>query len=154
MARKLRIAVSVFFGLLTVALIILWARSRNAIDVFGFRPTAHCWIAVSSSVGELECTILSGGPFGADSEWFGFESFGLPLVSGTNAVPLRPRFSWQQTPNELRIVAPTLALALVLAVASAVPWIPRPSPRFSLRTLLIATTLLAIILGLGVWLAS
>jgi hypothetical protein len=34
---------------------------------------------------------------------------------------------------------------------AALPWLPY---RFSLRTMLIATTLVAIVLGLGVWLAS
>ncbi len=41
-------------------------------------------------------------------------------------------------------------LLVTCGVASVIPWI---SYRFSLRTLLIATTLVAIVLGLAVWAA-
>jgi hypothetical protein len=41
---------------------------------------------------------------------------------------------------------------LIAATLAAIPWIRR-SNRFSLRTLLIATTLVAIVLGLVVWLS-
>ena len=43
-----------------------------------------------------------------------------------------------------------LVLLLLVAALVAVPWIPY-SRRFSLRTLLIATTLVAVVLGLAVW---
>jgi hypothetical protein len=44
-----------------------------------------------------------------------------------------------------------LVLLLLVSALIAVPWFPF-STRFSLRTLLIATTLMAVALGLGAWL--
>jgi hypothetical protein len=40
---------------------------------------------------------------------------------------------------------------LIVASLTAVPWLPCWSKRFSLRTLLIMTTLVAVLLGLIVW---
>jgi hypothetical protein len=53
-----------------------------------------------------------------------------------------------RTPS-MRIPVPFLAIVLPLAVGIFVPWVPW-SKRFSLRTLLIATTLVAVVLGLVV----
>jgi hypothetical protein len=47
----------------------------------------------------------------------------------------------------MRLVVTHSAVAVILAVAILVPWIPWQK-RFSLRTLLIATTLVAVALGL------
>ena len=46
---------------------------------------------------------------------------------------------------------PCWLASLVAAIVAAFPWIRR---RFSLRTLLIATTVVAVVLGLVVWAAS
>ena len=52
------------------------------------------------------------------------------------------------------LVVPHGFPVLILLILAAVPWLPwnRWSNRFSLRTLLIATTLLSILLGTVVWL--
>jgi hypothetical protein len=39
---------------------------------------------------------------------------------------------------------------ILVAICAALPWLPNPLWRFSLRTLLIATTLVAVVLGLVV----
>jgi hypothetical protein len=49
------------------------------------------------------------------------------------------------------LIAPHWLPALLSATLAVIPWISR-SWRFSLRTLLIATTLVAVVLGLVVWL--
>jgi hypothetical protein len=48
-----------------------------------------------------------------------------------------------------RLDVPYWFAVMLMIVASATPWFPL---RFSLRTLLIATTLVAVVLGLAVWL--
>jgi hypothetical protein len=49
-------------------------------------------------------------------------------------------------------IVPHWSLILLSATLAAVPWLPWWSTRFSLRTMLIVTTLVAVVLGLGVWL--
>jgi hypothetical protein len=43
------------------------------------------------------------------------------------------------------------SFAIFFATLAAIPWLPWLSYRFSLRTLLIATTLIAVLLGFAVW---
>jgi hypothetical protein len=50
------------------------------------------------------------------------------------------------------VAAPDWLLVAIGAIAA--PALVKQSLRFSLRTMLIATTLLAVVLGLGVWIAS
>jgi hypothetical protein len=54
------------------------------------------------------------------------------------------------TQNNFAIMAPHPVLALISATTAVSPWLRR---QFSLRTLLIATTLVAVGLGLAVWAA-
>ncbi len=53
-------------------------------------------------------------------------------------------------PSGARLVIADWLPTLLFATLAAVPWLPW-SNRFSLRTLLIATTLVAVVLGLIVW---
>ena len=53
-------------------------------------------------------------------------------------------FSHQKVPLSIRLVLPYWSLVIVAGGFGAMPWIRR----FSLRTLLIATTLVAVVLGL------
>src|SRR4029079_17832640 len=58
---------------------------------------------------------------------------------------------WNCT-NTLSIVAvPHLLLATIVAIVGLAPWTKR---RFTLRTLLIATTLVAVVLGAIVWMSQ
>jgi len=54
-------------------------------------------------------------------------------------------------PSRGGITVPIWGIAVTFAAFAAAPWIPR---QFSLRTLLVATTLIAVALGLIVWVAS
>ena len=60
--------------------------------------------------------------------------------------------------DHFAIVAPHWVFALVFAFLAFAPWAKNIGPpvpsRFSLRTMLIAVTLVAVVLGLGIWLAS
>lgn len=59
------------------------------------------------------------------------------------------RFEWVSGYAHRKIIVPGWVAVAVLAGGVYVPW-----ARFSLRRLLIATTLVAVVLGLGVWLGS
>jgi hypothetical protein len=51
-----------------------------------------------------------------------------------------------------QLTAPHAHVAMILAAFAGLPWI-RVTKKFSLRTLLIATTMIAMALGLGVYIA-
>lgn len=143
--RFLRLAASVFFGLLAVALVVLWVRSywreyelvaghvgfetrvATARGVVGFfaekgRPRLDFYSRVVNELQErylAECTILG---------------FGFP----------------QATPPR-GIFLPTWFIMLGSAFASMKLFQNQVVVQFSLRTLLIATMLVAFILGLVAW---
>ena len=79
-----------------------------------------------------------------ESQWWTQKA----ITPGEALSPASKLWTESQSRLELHCWFPVL-LSIMLAVA---PWI-RLSKRFSLRTLLIATTLVAVVLGLVVWAA-
>jgi hypothetical protein len=64
-----------------------------------------------------------------------------------------PAFAYAYTPDwEFELWIPYRYLVALFAIFAGVPWIRQFRWRFTLRTLLIATTLVAVVLGLIVWL--
>jgi len=140
--RKLRIAWSVVWGIAGVLLIVLWVRnywwSEGLFRVYR-RP--HLWhFDISSN------SVLDEGAIPA-----GLQKSGIALSRTTFTGPERPFAFESYTGGGGQVRVPTwLALSglLAAAIVPCVRW------RFSLRTLLIATTLVAIVLGLAVWAAK
>jgi hypothetical protein len=137
MARKLRIAVSVFFGVLTIVLCVLWVRSYSKQDTLNTR-----WYFIASFRGQLF----------ADTGFLGerFDGRDTHTLYTMTPDPVDQRYTWQPIAPVKRI--PYWVLVAIAGSIAAIPW--RPAFRFSLRTLLIATTLVAVVLGLGMWAAS
>lgn len=144
MARKLRITVSVFFGLLTVALCMLWAVGYNGGAYFGFDSQGR-YYSINWANGHLGMFAVRSQDHGQgnDVTFFGGRHQSLETVFG---------FRQLVFDNGWNVTVPMWFPVLVCAALSITVWHPRLS-RFSLRTLLIATTFLAIVLGLGIWLA-
>jgi hypothetical protein len=156
--RKLRIAWSALGGLAAALLLLLWVRSYFWSDIvqvgagksifISFRGQSYFDGGVSFSPpfdlkpSEKKDRAILRGKVHVISIFVRLSS---PLLAAANNIP-----------NEFDIVPfghvaiPFWSLLLLALVLSAAPWIPR---RFSLRTLLIATTLLAVVLGLIVWVA-
>jgi hypothetical protein len=151
--RRTRIAVLVFFGVLTVALCVLWVRSYWWCDVC-FGPK----VKISDSI-MFE--------YDASSEYGGISLRRLNIYADDDLE--KPYFAsyelakFTDGPNEesnwdcsadsdgnLWLSAPHWFWALTTATVGILPW---ARVRFSLRTMLIATTLVAVALGLGVWMA-
>jgi hypothetical protein len=144
MARRLRIGASLFFAVLAVLVCILWVRS-------------YWW---------LDTVILyrGGNWYGNESAWGVFRThimFDVGVGDGLfrRSDPLSearfPKlvFTWFG-----RIGGPVFTTscslwipAMLFASIAAAPWFRW---RYSLRTLLLTTTLVAIVLGLAVWLAA
>jgi hypothetical protein len=154
--RKLRIAWSVVCGVAAVLLIVLWIRSYSHSDLLRKASTSEgallnswkgrltfwSWKNDTSSwlnpqvrpepVAEnLDNLIRSGAPIAG---FWRFLGFGRVYPLGSTIV-----------------FAPYWFPVLFLAAIASVVWYPWQR-RFSLRTLLIATTLVAVMLGLIVWL--
>jgi hypothetical protein len=121
---------------LALLLVVLWVRSYQFIDISGF--SRHALVSMSGKffvVESIEFYVqmdLSAPNVALLSHFWGssipISGVSLELVGKSLTVPY-----W-------------FAVA-VLCLISAVPWLPR---RFSLRTLLIATTLVAVVLGVVV----
>jgi hypothetical protein len=148
--RKLRIAWSVGCGIVCLLLIVLWVRSYYYFDTLGFSvgPRLHRTFDVLSVKSDL---------------WFLWRETEFPFGMEFQSIPSRfdlelpetyAGFRIKRDPSQhLTVLAiPDWFAILVTATVAAIPWLPW-STRFSLRTLLIATTLVAVVLGLIVWLA-
>jgi hypothetical protein len=138
--RKLRIAWSVVWGLAAVLMIALWVRSYRGYDVV-YRQTKTTRTVLSSAAGIIG---LSKRNLEAIPEW-GWSK--IELMPGT--IPRAWGFSSGNNGTSLRF--PHRLPIAVFSVLAAAPWIRELRWRFSLRTLLIATTLIAVVLGLIVW---
>ena len=137
--RKLRIAWSVFCGLACVLLVVLWVRSYtwwdnvdsgggHSIDSFGGRLLIDEEIGFSQP--DWTASLVSGPILGSTIEWSTFPTAGTITRGTGTAIP-----DW--------------LLVLTSGVFAAAPWLRW---HYSLRTLLIATALVAVVLGAIVWL--
>jgi len=147
MARKLRIAVSVFFGLLTLALCVLWVRSYwrwDSLDGDGWTIASNC----GRIVFQRDSGTIQHVP--------GFDTVPADeraniLLKSTHHIETTLGFGTARHAYESVAIIPYWFFALPTVVALAFVLVPQASVRFSLRTLLIATTLVAAELGLAVW---
>jgi hypothetical protein len=154
--RKLRIAFSVTCGIACVLLVVLWVRSYRFQDrCYGNIP-GTTFIAAGSQLGYLYA-IFNDEP---RRDWV---SRTTPLPNEAwrkvyrenepTKAPNRFLLGIYFSPPYATLCVPYWLLVLLSTLLAAAPWL-RWSNRFSLRTLLIAMTLVAVVLGIGVWLAS
>ena len=149
--RKLRIAWSIACAIACVLLVVLWMRSYQWVEAI--RLTA------APNGGAIQCLSIPGrlaiGTFKFASPW----SFYRMSASEWQGVMTRSPVSDFPSPiwggrlqNSIvdQVFMPYWILVLSSVVIASVPWLRW---RFSLRTLLIATTLVAVVLGLAVWLS-
>jgi hypothetical protein len=141
--RNLRIAVSAFFGVLTLLLVVLWVRSywrSNFVSIDG--PQIRFVVgAVGGRIGGL-----------------GFEPKPTRTTISVNYDSSRVSDDWIQRIREQSrlgilyepggFLVPAWTIAIVAAIAAYLPW---AGFCFSLRSLLIAMALVAVVLGLAVW---
>ena len=144
----LRISTSVFFGLLTVALCVLWVRSYFVSEWAFVQVSSSHWLGPQLLRGQLivESRDASAIPSYGPLDWLKLGHSTPRNFSRFNTSFLG--FGLIGTQRGSAVVIPLWFLASVTAVLAATR---RLSWRFSLRTLLIATTLVAVLLGLGVW---
>ena len=146
--RKLRIAWSVFWGLATVLLIVLWVRSYSGLDYCKIPVGA---LHIHTIKGKLIVFALPNRPdWKVGSVPMRYVAHHPVLQSPYSGWPGSGGFTISEEPPAAHLHVPFFAATIVVAVFGTLAWIPG---RFSLRTLLIATTLVAVVLGLVAWTA-
>jgi hypothetical protein len=138
--RKLRIAWSVAWGVVAVLLRVLWVRSYSKVDLIYFGRN----YGVISNLGVVRTVMVSTTP-----------STQVPFLSSSKEPGRSMRqpntflgFHISGLKNHPQIRIPYWFTVLSAAMIAVAPWL---QSRFSLRTLLTATTLFALGLGLIVW---
>lgn len=146
MKRVLRITASAFFGLVTVALIVLWVRSFTSYD-YAQLPVGNNNVYSASTLPGGIIFRISRLP----NHWRPPKDRSLWNLGSGPVVPgdLRKRqFRLRtETPSTSELVLPLWFFSAITAALAAAPWLPYAN-RYRLRTLLISTTLFAIALGL------
>jgi hypothetical protein len=139
---KLRIAWPVFSGLAAVLLIVFWVRSYWIYD-YGYKGRGNgLHLTVGSNDGALfliNMKLPFNGPTSPSPSW---------MFRSQKASDSRAPFELTLTPGNTRVRVPYLSLVLPIAAIAMAPWLRF---QFSLRTLLIATTLVALLLGAVIW---
>jgi hypothetical protein len=156
--RKLRIAWSVFWGVACMLLIVLWLRSYFWHDRATIPILNATVFEVASWDGELRMSAYTWNPPRAPDlvsteiqRWWNRGEDGNVIRSSDELPNGRSSFAFRQTHLGCSAFAPHLFAAVLPFVFAAVPWCPWWSSRFSLRTLLIAMTLSALLFGLVVY---
>ena len=164
--RKLRIAWSVVWGLAAVLLVVLWVRSYWRMDVVDlpdnrmtYPGPSWSWIIEASSYrGKL--TWMGGLLVTKNVVW----TWSNPPEIKDGSVRPPPTvlgFRYKETaaktsqrPSEYIFVVPYYFPFFLTSSLSLAPWLRYVPRRFSLRTLLITTTLVAVVLGIAVYAAT
>jgi hypothetical protein len=152
--RKLRIAWSVGWGILAVLLIALWVRSYWSHDIVSWSWNLKQGIRIDAVSGGASFMYFDWRSSGyTDLRPWGFTSlpqdeFQFFPISGEPDGDAG--FLLQPLTDGYVAALPYWFLLLTCCTAGVIPWLKW---RYRLRTLLIATTLLAVVLGLIVWAA-
>lgn len=140
--QALKISWTAVCGMCCVLLLVLWIRSCWRSDEVT-RVSSKRIVRVISSDGQLYASYdgnLKGAiPASRGTTWHYLEGRPFELRREWFAADGRARFCFPLGP-------PTIAFALV----GVIPWV-RLSTRFTVRTLLLVTTVAAVVLGLIVW---
>jgi hypothetical protein len=145
MLKYLRIAVTTLSLTACVLLIALWVRSYWRLDILEKR-TGFVAVQISSVKGRIAAAHLGPRTYVIGKSY-------LSVAAGDAAEWRKGGvlgFAYYDDSFVTAFIAPHWLLALLSAALAIIPWISR-SWRFSLRSLLIATTLIAV--GLGVLVA-
>jgi hypothetical protein len=143
--RKLRIASSVGWGVLCLPLIALWARSYSRCYAISGHFGKQSF-TLQSSLGEIYFVWFSPKAV----SYLPWEVFNTGAASRQVLMPKRLGFDARITIAGFDVgVSHWLPILFCTAgaIAPLLPW------RFSLRTLLIAITVVAVLLGLAIWAA-
>jgi hypothetical protein len=141
--RALRITTSAVFGLFCVLLVVLWVRSYWRVDSLS--------IAKVPLADSIRGRVNLGGSIAVNSD--GPLKLQRLLLFGGRIQIISfaiPPHEFSLFPHGRNVKVPYWFAIFAFAFVGCTPWIPWPK-RFTLRTLLIATTLIAFVLGAVVY---
>jgi hypothetical protein len=150
--RTLRTVWSMMCGVACLLLIALWVRSYWWCDIVNYRPSTTTAFRLLSDEGQVsylddsEPLLVLGDPppigWSRQKRWYaGYRS------EVADVPRFKKVFRGFARKGTFGNQVPDWFLLVVLAGLSAVPWLGHRLGRFSLRTLLIVTTLIALALG-------
>ena len=159
--RKLQIAWSVAWGILAVMICAMWVRSFQTWDS-PHGPVLRRWELQLNSVRGYLLVGVKHNRANATPDWrsrtFQADRFTNDEISGSSMVWRFTRsfgiagFGAVESNQDWQVYVPYWFLSLIPVACSFVPI--RWFARYRLRTLLIATTLVAVVLGLVMWAAG
>jgi hypothetical protein len=134
----------VFFAVVAVALCVLWVRSYWRADIFSAHISQLLCAKGFSANGRIRGMVVDEqNSRGADPSY-------VHLDSRSSYRLKKPPWHCERHDGfTFEFIIPHWFPVLLAIAVVGVPWFRLR--RFSLRTLLIATTLVAVVLGLGVW---
>ena len=135
---KLRIAWSVFWGIACVLIAFWWMRSYWRLDVIT-RISASGSMTVRTDAGLVTMNLTNSGKSFLESATWG------RVVDNASLGMQFWQFDWARNARLFLVRMPIWVPALVAATLARVPWIGW-STRFSLRALLIAMAIIALVL--------
>ena len=147
--RKLRIAWTAICGIACLLLIVLWVRSYWRLDMLQVTLVSGNKAILMSCQGAMRLSCRSAILVsGSQPMW------NLTSHPTTEVIIAKPDsvfgFQAKRTAGGYSMTAPHWFPILLAAPLAIAPWIRQRARRFSLRTLLVATTLVAVVLGLVV----
>ena len=146
--RKLRIAWSVGCGIVCLLLIVLWMRSYWRVEILFHLDKYNHVVGIGSEKGVVYLWPGHTVPLipATGSNLYGWQLSSTNMVNRLGVFQWG-NFQWSDAGGITTIQVPYWFVTPLVAAAACLPWIKR----FSLRTLLISTTLLAVLLGTMVW---
>lgn len=147
-AGVLRIASTLFFGLLCFAFTVFWIRSYQFFDggMISTLPNQH--VAFSSGIGRM-CVWFEHSPANQWGSWHSRRNDSIEPLKPEDRIPIFDlAFFW---PKMTRLYVAHWFLAVAAAIFAFLPWCPR---KFSILGLLIALTVVAAIAATITWIDS
>jgi hypothetical protein len=150
--HKLRIAWSVAWGVVTILFCALWIRSYWTYDVVNCPLTSLMHAGVQSATAHCSIYATEQGRPVTDWQFHSDEITDSDAIQAWLSQVTFFGFGLSFSANTFHIIFPHWAGALAAGI-SCVAVMPRLRFRFSLRMLLFATSLVAVVLGMIVWLS-
>jgi hypothetical protein len=151
--RKLRFAFSATSGIVSILLVALWIRSCTWVDAVNGQVTGKYAVGIGSLPGSIAAYIYPNEEHPSLPRWtLTSVETDRWLKSTRGGVPHPTRLWGAFHAERFMIVVPYWFATIVLLVSAALSLVPWIHWQFSLRSLLIATTLLALVMGCVVYL--
>ena len=142
--RRTRIAVSLFFGMLTVAIVAFWVRSYATMDFARLKILPKFYIQVLAG----DARMVVHFELQRTTDWFLWTTHTVDVHSNAQSDNRIPPFDLNFWPTFARLYLAHWVLAVTTTVLAVIPWCQR---RYSLRTALVIMTALGLLIGTIAW---